>query len=101
MLCCHDHASVNPRGIPLHTHCSIYEVLHTCNLVFEIVCKMLSGYDAGSATLYNKSGKLRNGEKEMLSCQHCGKLLRDAMQLITCGCRYCKSCIKSIIGSEM
>jgi late competence protein required for DNA uptake (superfamily II DNA/RNA helicase) len=59
---------------------------------------MSGGYDIGSATLYGKAGKLRASEKEMLGCQRCGKLLRDAIQLITCGCRYCKSCIKTIIG---
>ena len=58
----------------------------------------MTGYDVGSATLYNKAGKLRASEKEMLSCQRCDKLLRDPMQLITCGCRYCKSCVKTIIG---
>ena len=58
----------------------------------------MNGYDIGSATLYSKAGKLRASEKEMLGCQRCGKLLREAMQLITCGCRYCKTCIKTIIG---
>lgn len=58
----------------------------------------MTGYDVGSATLYNKAGKLRANEKETLSCQRCDKLLRDPMQLITCGCRYCKSCVKTIIG---
>ena len=59
---------------------------------------MNGGYEVGAATLYNKAGRLRATEKEMLGCQRCGKLLRDAMQLITCGCRYCKSCVKTIIG---
>ena len=58
---------------------------------------MECGYDTGSTTVYNKAGKLRAGEKEMLSCQHCGKLLREAVQLTTCGCRYCKCCIKTTL----
>ena len=58
----------------------------------------MGGYDIGDATLYNKTGKLRSSEKKMLSCQQCGMLLREAMQLITCGCRYCKGCMKTIVA---
>ena len=58
------------------------------------------GYDIGDAALYNTSGKVKPTELKMLSCQRCRRVLREPMQLITCGCRYCKSCLKSIMDES-
>lgn len=58
------------------------------------------GYDVGDAAMYNKAGKLKPTEKEMLSCQLCRKLICEPMQLITCGCRYCKYCLNCIMAES-
>ena len=64
----------------------------------SVAADSTGGYDIGEATLYNKSGKVKSVEVEMLSCQKCRKLLREPVQLITCGCRYCRSCLNSIMA---
>ena len=58
------------------------------------------GYEVGEHSLYSKSGRVRSAELKMLSRQQCSKLLRDPVQLITCGCRYCKSCVKAIMAES-
>ena len=65
-----------------------------------VVGKASGGYEVGNLSLYSKSGRVKTAELKMLSCQQCRKLLRDPVQLITCGCRYCKSCVKAIMAES-
>lgn len=52
------------------------------------------GYEiTNRMTLFTKNGSIRPNDTEALKCGICSKILREPMQLITCGCRYCASCI--------
>ena len=53
------------------------------------------GYDVGGAQVYSSQGiALKQSEQETLTCSKCKRILRDAKQVITCGCRYCADCIE-------
>ncbi len=55
------------------------------------------GYNVSNHILYTKIGSLRPTDVEALTCGICSKILREPMQLITCGCRFCNVCIQKIV----
>ena len=58
---------------------------------------VVGGVDKLGAILYNKTGQpLGPSEIKSLECPYCNKLLRDPQQLLTCGHRYCKSCLERV-----
>ena len=59
------------------------------------------GYDVIDTTVYNSSGaKMRQNDILALECPICLKILRNPVQLITCGCRYCTSCIDRLLAKK-
>ena len=55
------------------------------------------GYDIGNAKVYNsKQCALSAADLSALNCSMCGLLLREPCQVITCGHRYCRSCIDQL-----
>ena len=62
----------------------------------------MGGYNIGTRSLYTQSGGLRSSDTEALKCGLCFNVLRDPVQLITCGCRYCNTCVQGLtdIGSR-
>lgn len=60
-----------------------------------------TGFDVANTIVYNQSDtKLRRADIATLECPKCTKILRDPVQLITCGCRFCTVCIDSILATE-
>ena len=60
----------------------------------------IGGYNVPSIRLYSKTGSsMRKGDTEGLKCGICSGILRDPVQLLTCGCRYCQSCIQDQIDA--
>lgn len=58
---------------------------------------VVGGVDKLDAILYNKTGQpLGANEIKSLECPYCNMLLRDPQQLLTCGHRYCKSCLERV-----
>ena len=54
------------------------------------------GYDVGDTTVYSSQGPLAPSELASLSCSKCKLIPRDPKQVITCGHRYCKTCIEQL-----
>ena len=51
------------------------------------------GYNIGKSTVYGKTGPLKPAELDTLTCPACKKVLKEPMQVIACGHRFCKGCI--------
>jgi late competence protein required for DNA uptake (superfamily II DNA/RNA helicase) len=61
----------------------------------------MGGYDISSQSLYTKNGaNMRESDTEALKCGLCFNVLRDPIQLLTCGCRYCNSCVHAMMEKE-
>ena len=58
------------------------------------------GYDVGKATVYSKNRALSAVELSALTCSKCSLLLKEPQQVITCGHRYCKSCIEQLTSGR-
>ena len=59
------------------------------------------GFDVSNTTVYHPTGnKMRRADIKALECPKCSKILREPVQLITCGCRYCTSCIDEMLSIE-
>ena len=59
------------------------------------------GFDVSKTTLYNSSGgEMRISDIATLECPKCMKILREPVQLITCGCRFCTVCIDSMLNER-
>jgi len=63
--------------------------------------QLTGGYDISETTVYHPSGaKMKSQDISNLECPKCTKILREPVQLITCGCRYCTRCIDSLLAKE-
>ena len=51
------------------------------------------GYNIGKSTVYGKTGPLKPTELATLTCPACKKVLKEPMQVIACGHRFCRGCI--------
>ena len=51
------------------------------------------GYDVSNTTVYSKNGPLKPGELDTLTCPACKKVLKEPVQVIACGHRFCRPCI--------
>lgn len=60
----------------------------------------VGGYHVGDRQVYTKDGNVRSSDVEALKCGLCSKILRDPVQLISCGCRYCNTCIQQLVASS-
>ena len=61
------------------------------------------GYETGRAKLYRGVGSssvLTPSEVSRLSCSHCEAVLRDPVQVTSCGCRYCSACIEQLTRGD-
>lgn len=58
------------------------------------------GYDVNNTTVYNKNGPLKPAELDTLTCPACKKMLKQPMQVITCGHRFCKGCINAFTSGR-
>ena len=54
------------------------------------------GYSVVSQTLYVKGGAVRSSDIEALTCGICLKILREPIQIIICGCRFCNACMEGL-----
>ena len=54
------------------------------------------GYCIASQTLYVKGGAVRSSDIEALTCGICSKILREPIQIIMCGCRFCNVCMEGL-----
>lgn len=62
---------------------------------------LLGGFDVSNTNVYHPSGvKMKKQELDTLECPRCTKFLREPVQLITCGCRFCTVCIDSMLANE-
>ena len=43
---------------------------------------------------------MKKQELDTLECPRCSKFLREPVQLITCGCRFCTVCMDSMLANE-
>lgn len=56
------------------------------------------GYDLSGGTVYNSQKILQsNNDLESYRCLICKLILRNPIQITTCGCRYCSACIHRYI----
>jgi len=59
------------------------------------------GYDIRNTTVYSNTGPLKPNELDTLTCPICKKILKDPMQVIACGHRFCRACVTAFTsGSE-
>ena len=58
------------------------------------------GYHIADREVYTKDGNVRSSDVEALKCGLCLKILRDPVQLISCGCRYCNTCVQQLVASS-
>ena len=67
----------------------------------EISILSNEGFDVSNTTVYHPSGgEMRRLDIATLECPKCTKILREPVQLITCGCRFCAVCIDSMLANE-
>lgn len=62
--------------------------------------RVLGGYNVASRPLFTKNGGMRATDMEALKCGICFNVLRDPVQLITCGCRYCNTCVQALMDNQ-
>ncbi len=62
---------------------------------------VVGGFDVSNTNVYHPSGiKMKKQELDTLECPRCSKFLREPVQLITCGCRFCTVCMDSMLANE-
>lgn len=58
------------------------------------------GYDVSNTTVYNKNSPLKPVELDTLTCPACEKVLKEPVQVIACGHRFCKGCISALTSGR-
>ena len=58
------------------------------------------GYSIGDAAVYSKSGQVKPSDLVALQCPLCELVLRDPVQVITCGHRFCKGCLEGVTSAR-
>ncbi len=67
----------------------------------EVSIHSNEGFDVSNTTVYHPSGgEMRRSDIATLECPKCMKILREPVQLITCGCRFCAVCIDSMLAND-
>jgi len=56
-----------------------------------------SGYDTSATTVYSQLGQLKKAQLQALQCSACQLILREPMQVIACGHRFCRCCIQTVM----
>ena len=86
--------------------CLLFEVFHqechfpettASNFVCLIVCFFSASTFSRTMPGYELSSADRSGIDKKHLCPKCQGLLREAVQTIACGHRYCKTCVKTIL----
>ena len=58
------------------------------------------GYDVSNTTVYSKDSPLKPAELDTLTCPACKKVLKEPVQVIACGHRFCKGCISALTSGR-
>lgn len=58
------------------------------------------GYDISNTTVYSNTGPLKPNELDTLTCPICKKVLKDPMQVIACGHRFCRACVTAFTSGR-
>ncbi len=58
------------------------------------------GYNISGVTVYNTRGPMKKTELKHLLCPLCNKCVKDPVQVIVCGHRYCKGCLDHYISDK-
>ena len=58
------------------------------------------GFDVSNTTVYSKNVPLKPAELDTLTCPACKKVLREPVQVIACGHRFCKGCISALTSER-
>ena len=58
------------------------------------------GFDVSNTTVYSKNVPLKPAELDTLTCPACKKVLREPVQVIVCGHRFCKGCISALTSER-
>ena len=59
------------------------------------------GYDVGNAAVYSKAGfQVKPSDLAALECPLCTQVLRNPVQVISCGHRFCKGCLELMTSAR-
>ncbi len=58
------------------------------------------GYNISGVTVYNTRGPMKKTELKHLLCPLCNKCVKDPVQVIVCGHRYCKGCLDRFVSDK-
>lgn len=57
-------------------------------------------FDAKSCRVYSKQTQLKAADLQALMCSSCRGILRDPVQVTSCGDRFCRSCIDKLMSNR-
>ena len=86
----------------IHISSNRKEKTHTdsSKLDMDYQPKFNKGYSIGDAAVYSKNSQVKPSDLAALQCPLCELVLRDPVQVINCGHRFCKGCLEVVTSAR-